>query len=107
MKMSNAKIFVGKNCFFNNDCSIAANEMICIGDNNLFGENVKIYDHNHKFDKDSLIKSQGYSNSSVTIGDNCWIGSNVVILKGTIIENNCVIGAGCIVSGIIPEKNNS
>ncbi|MCH5396488.1 DapH/DapD/GlmU-related protein [Limosilactobacillus fermentum] len=39
----------------------------------------------------------------VKIGRNCWIGSNVVILKDSIIGNNCVIGAGCVVSGNIPD----
>lgn len=41
--------------------------------------------------------------ATITIGKNCWIGTNVVILKGTTIGDNCVIGAGCVVSGDIPK----
>ena len=37
---------IGDNVFFNNGTSIAAKEKIEIGDNCIFGENVKIYDHN-------------------------------------------------------------
>lgn len=40
---------IGDNVFFNNGTSIAAKEKIEIGDNCIFGENVKIYDHNHVF----------------------------------------------------------
>lgn len=103
MKMPEAVIQIGNNCFFNNDCSLAANKLILIGDGTIMGENVKIYDHNHRFNKDELIKELGYSNGEVFIGKNCWIGSNAVILKGTHISNHCVIGAGCVISGYVPE----
>lgn len=95
---------IGSNCFFNNDCSINAQEYIEIGDNSLFGEGVKIYDHNHVFkDKQMMIKDQGYKSSSVKIGSNCWICSNVIILKGVTIGDNCVIGAGCIVTSDVED----
>lgn len=98
----NAHIEIGKNCFFNNDCSLVAMSSIKIGEGTLFGENVKIYDHNHRFNKFSTpIKNQGYSVNPVEIGNHCWIGSNVVILKGSKIGNNCVIGAGCVISSNI------
>lgn len=94
---------IGDNCFFNNGCSLNANKYIHIGEGTIFGENVKIYDHNHRFaDSNLSIKDQGFSNGSVYIGKHCWIGSNVVILKGSRVGDNCVIGAGCIISGDIP-----
>lgn len=92
-----ATVKVGNNCFFNNLCSINCLSHIEIGDNCLFGENVKIYDHNHKYKGNELIMNQGFSCAPVKIGNNCWIGSNVTILKGVTIGDNCVIGAGCIV----------
>lgn len=98
------KVKIGKNTFFNNDCSINCLGKIEIGDNSIFGENVKIYDHNHKFNGKDLIKNQGFSIGSVLIGNNCWIGSNVTILKDSIIGDNCVIGAGTVINGTI-EKN--
>lgn len=99
-------IFIGKNCFFNHNCSITARDKIFIGGNCIFGENVKIYDHNHKYrDKNKLISKQGFSSAPVVVNDNCWIGSNVTILKGVTIGENSVIGAGVIVYKNIPENS--
>lgn len=90
--------------FFNNYCTIACQEQITIGEGSIFGENVKIYDHNHCY-KDTLIpiKEQGYTSAPIHIGKHCWIASNVVILKGVTIGDNCVIGAGCVIYKDVPE----
>ena len=90
---------IGDGCFFNNYCSINAQEKIVIENNCLFGEGVKIYDHNHMFNKkEKLIKEQGFTRNTITIGKNCWIGSNVTILKNAKIGENCVIGANVVVN---------
>lgn len=100
----NGEVIIGNNVFFNNYCSINANERITIGDGTLFGENVKVYDHNHCYkDVDIPIKEQGFTTAPVSIGKHCWIGSNVVILKGVTIGDNCVIGAGCVVYKDVPS----
>lgn len=94
-----AFVTIGDGCFFNNYCSINAKEGINIGNNCLFGENVKIYDHNHVFKyKNELIKQQGFKSKKIEIGSNCWFGSNAIILKGVNIGNNCVIQANSIVN---------
>jgi acetyltransferase-like isoleucine patch superfamily enzyme len=97
-------ISIGENCFFNNYCSINALEKITIGSGCIFGENVRIYDHNHKFRLDGPIKPQGYTYAPISIGNNCWIGSGVIILKGVSIGDHCVIGAGCVVDKDIPAS---
>ncbi len=100
------KLKIGNNCFFNNDCSINCCRDIKIGNDCLFGENVKIYDHNHRFSKrDVLIREQGFKTSDVVIGNNCWICSNVIILKGAKIGDNCVIGAGSIIKSNIDSNS--
>lgn len=100
-----AKISIGDNVFFNNYCSLNANESITIGSGTIFGENVKIYDQNHCYkDLNTPIKFQGYTTAPVTIGKHCWIASNVTILKGVSIGDNCVIGAGCVVYKNVPAN---
>jgi acetyltransferase-like isoleucine patch superfamily enzyme len=94
----NGIISIGDSTFFNNNLSINALGKINIGDNCQFGESVKLYDHNHRFDNNLLdINQQGYSTGFIKIGNNCWIGSNVIILKDVEIGDNVVIGAGCVI----------
>lgn len=98
-------VAIGNDVFFNNFCTICAMKEITIGDGTIFGENVKIYDHNHIYsDPTVLIKYQGYTSAPIHIGKHCWIGSNVTILKGVTIGDNCVIGAGCVVYKDVPKQ---
>ena len=48
--------------------------------------------------------SQGYNTAPIKIGHDCWIGSNVVILKGVTIGDNVIVGAGCIIKEDIPNN---
>ena len=41
----------------------------------------------------------------ITIGDNVYIGNNVILLPGVHIGSNVVIGAGAVVSRDIPENS--
>ena len=41
----------------------------------------------------------------VTIGDDCWIGANVVICPGVTIGMGCVIGAGSVVTRDVPPDS--
>jgi len=96
---------IGANTFFNNYCSINCLSNIRIGSNTLFGEGIKIYDHNHVFNKRNIIiENQGFGFGAVIIGDNCWIGSNVIILRNVTIGDNVVIGAGCMITSSIPSN---
>ena len=92
--------------FFNRNCSLnCRGTSITIGENSIFGEGVRIYDHNHCYkDPSRPIGEQGFSEAPVTIGKNCWIASNVVILKGVTIGDHAVIGAGCIIHKDVPAN---
>ena len=102
---NDASVRVGKKTFFNNYCSINAHGEIVIGSDCLFGEGVKIYDHNHIFYTELKINEQSYSVGKVVIGNNCWICSNVIILKGAEIGDNCTISAGCIIKDKVPANS--
>ena len=102
------RVEFGDNCFVNNYFSATSIKEIKIGNNCIFGEDVKIYDHNHKYsEKDAgiPIHSQGFTSKEVSIGNNCWIASNVVITGGVTIGEGCVIGAGSVVTRDIPPNS--
>lgn len=76
---------------------------ITIGKNVMFGPKCSLFAENHVFfDTKCSIKSQGVQQKGITIGDDCWIGSNVTILDGVTIGKGSVIGAGTLVTKDIP-----
>lgn len=102
----NAILKINKNVFLNNNCSINCLENIEIGENTILGEGIKIYDHNHKyrFDRQLVVEILEFTTGPVSIGKNCWLGSNVTILKGVTIGDNCIIGAHCLIYKSIPPN---
>ena len=40
----------------------------------------------------------------ITIGNNVWIGANVIVLKGTVLGDNTVVGTGSVVKGEYPSN---
>ncbi|WP_251026747.1 MULTISPECIES: DapH/DapD/GlmU-related protein [unclassified Bacillus (in: firmicutes)] len=94
----NGELNIGENVFINDNCNINCVKRISIGKNTKIAPNVCINDHDHNYKKsggDHLLRGE------VSIGDNVWIGSNVVILRDTHIGDNVVIGAGSVVKGTV------
>lgn len=78
---------------------------ITIGSNVMIGPKCSFFAENHVFsDDEATIKSQGVSQQGITIGDDCWIGSNVIILDGVTIGSHVVIGAGTLVTKDVPSN---
>ena len=99
-------IYLGKNVSCNVNTTIVAHKEIRIGDECSLGPNVCIYDHDHIFDTEGFRKNE-FRCSPVVIGDHTWIGAGCIILRGSTIGHNCILGAGTIVKGkrsIIPRE---
>ena len=92
---------IGSGVYFNDGAVISCLGKINIGENTLFGPGVKIFDNNHRFSREEGV-SRVCDAGCITVGRNCWIASDVVLLKGTEIGDNCVIGAGCVIRGKVP-----
>lgn len=97
------RLTVGAHTYFNSNCTVVCHERMKIGSGCMFGPNVCVYDHDHQYGYDGI--SSDYRTSPVMIGDDCWIGANVIILRGTQIGDHCVIGAGVVVKGDIPAHS--
>lgn len=100
----NGIIEFGNNCFLNDNFICVAHKSIKFGDNVSIGPNCSIFDHDHYFNINGQIHGK-YKYGEILVGNNVWIGANVVILKNTKIGDNCIIGAGTIVKGEIPPNS--
>lgn len=101
---------VGTNVIFRNPRScrvdITRPSLVTIGDNVDFNDNFQLLTHDwactvfrNKYS--DFVNSSGH----VTIGSNIYFGANVIVLKGVTIGDNCVIGAGALVSHDIPANS--
>jgi len=87
------------------NATLSVAEYVEIGEYVLTGRNVFISDHNHEYhDISTPISLQGITPASkVTIGSGTWLGHNSVVLPGSSIGRNCVIGANSVVKGFVPD----
>lgn len=90
-------IHIGKNFFANFNLTVLDEAPVNIGDNVFIGPNVSIYTACHPLDPESRNTGAEWA-EPVTIGNSVWIGGNVTILPGVSIGDNCVIGAGSVVT---------
>lgn len=103
LNVRSGKLTVGDNVFLNSGCIITTREAVTIGSGTIFGPHVIVYDHDHKAENGRVLDND-YVCAPVAIGQNVWIGAGTVILKGATIGDNCIIAAGCIVTGNIPAN---
>jgi maltose O-acetyltransferase len=88
----------------NNNTALCALQSIVIGEDCLIGDMVGIYDADfHEISPATRTRSPGPV-KPVTIGNNVWIGSRTVVLKGVTIGDNSVIGAMSLVTKSIPPN---
>jgi acetyltransferase-like isoleucine patch superfamily enzyme len=100
------RVSIGSGCGISGSTIYAMNE-INIGDNVLIGGNCKIIDNDfHPLRASQRIdqKVEDIKKRPIIIGDGCFIGANSIILKGTTLGKNCVVGAGSVVSGSFPDN---
>lgn len=102
---NNGNFDIGNNVGISNS-AIYCTKNITIMDNVLIGGDCKIYDTDfHSLD--IITRSQKHDkgqSKSVVIKSGVFIGTGSIILKGTEIGENSVIGAGSVVSGVIPAN---
>lgn len=100
---SGLNIEIGDNSGIGINASIPSDTVI--GENVMMGPNCYILAKNHLFDKIEIpMIEQGFSNSKTTyIGDNVWIGRDVLMTPGRVIKQGSIIAGGCVLCKDFPE----
>ena len=103
-------LYIGKNCEMGDMTHIVALNKVSIGDDVLIASKCFISDTDHGcykgINQDSAIvppNRRKLVSGETIIGNNVWIGENVVILAGSSIGDGCIIGANSVVKGEIPK----
>lgn len=99
-----AEVSIGQDTFLNDRCILNARKEISIGSRVQIGQNVLMYDHDHDYHNLAEIRTK-FITDEIVIGNDVWIGSNCVILRGSKIGDRCVIGAGTVIKGEIPSDS--
>ena len=100
-----ARVRIGEGTFLNLGVMVASTALVEIGAHCMLANGCFVTDGNHRFDDpDMPITWQGFTSKGPTrIGDNTWLGANVVVTSGVTIGRRCVVGANSVVTTDIPE----
>lgn len=101
---------IGRDCFMGFNFTVQDDARVTIGDNCDFGPNVTVVTPLHPMlpgERRGIVCEDGETRylcyaKPVTIGNDCWFGANVTVCPGVSIGDNCVIGAGSVVTRSIP-----
>lgn len=99
-------VIIGSHSYINSGTVIYSGNGVRIGNHVLIAANSTLAPINHEFRRrDMLIADQRFmpSKGGIVIEDDVWIGANCVILDGAVIRRGCVIAAGSVVHGELPE----
>ena len=96
-------IEIGENFYANHNLIILDGNKVKFGDNVFIAPNCGFYTAGHPLDAKRRNEGLEYA-KPIKVGNNVWIGGNVVVLPGVKIGDNVVIGAGSIVTKDIPSN---
>ena len=111
-------VVVKDNCYFGNGNKLKVGDRsqlgqnarlggtITIGDDVVMGPDVVMMATSHEFkDLNTPINMQGAKpEEPIVIGNDCWIGTRVIILPGVHIGNKCIVAAGAVVTRSFPDN---
>ncbi len=96
------RIIIGDTVFIGTNCEFNINEGINIGNDCLIASGCKFIDHDHGIQLEQLMHSQYGARIKINIGQDVWLGCNVIVLKGVNIGDGAIIAAGAVVTKSIP-----
>lgn len=97
---STGDLRLGARCVLSRTATLHCHERIDIGARCAIAERTTIIDSDHGFDgSDTFVLEQPVRSAPITIGENVFIGTNAVILRGTVVGDRAVVAAGAVLNG--------
>jgi len=99
-------IELGEQSYLNSGVVIYSGNGVRLGKGVLVAANTTFAATNHEYrSRAQAIIAQRFmpSRGGITVGDDCWIGANCVLLDGTVLGTGCVVGAGTVIKGVWPD----
>lgn len=100
-----SQIIIGNDTYIGPRSILGAGAELIIGERCQIGANVSFIAESHLFLPEDEIFNQGVTRKGISIGNDCWIGNNSIILDGVNVGDGVVIGAGSIVTRDVPERS--
>jgi carbonic anhydrase/acetyltransferase-like protein (isoleucine patch superfamily) len=95
---------IGARCSIGRGSHLVAHRSVVIGDDVMTGPSCYVTDQNHVYsDPGTPVGQQWPAEDPVEIGPGSWLGAGAVILPGTRLGRNTVVGAGAVVRGEFPD----
>ena len=95
-------IEIGEDFYANVNCVILDAAAVCFGNNVFIGPNCAFYTAGHPLNAEQRRRGLEFA-KPITLGNDIWLGGNVIVLPGVTIGDRCVIGAGSVVTHDIPS----
>ncbi|KAF6842875.1 galactoside O-acetyltransferase [Colletotrichum musicola] len=94
----------GDNVYVNSNSTWIDTCLITVGSRTLIGPNCSFYSGTHPLDPTLRNGTRGpESGKPITIGEDCWLGGNVIVLPGVTIGKGVTVGAGSVVTKDVPD----
>ncbi|EFQ28518.1 galactoside O-acetyltransferase [Colletotrichum graminicola] len=91
-------VYIGSNSTWVDTC------LITVGSRTIIGPNCCFYSGEHPLDPSLRNGTRGpESGKPITIGDDCYLGGNVIVLPGVTIGRGVTVGAGSVVTKDVPD----
>ncbi|WP_347306151.1 sugar O-acetyltransferase [Corynebacterium sp. SA-MJD20WY100] len=95
----------GKGVFINFGATILAQAKVTLGERIMIGPNCSLITVGHPVNDHEMREGGWEIAKPITVGRNTWFGANVTVMPGVTIGENCVVGAGALVTRDIPDNS--
>lgn len=105
---SNNELLIKKGCSIGGSNFVIGNEhhlSVRVGEDNLWSTRIVIRASDGHQIFDNVTGKMINRAKKIEIGNNVWIGANATVLKGSMIQDNSIVGTSAVIAKIFSEKN--